>query len=164
MGVAASGKSTLAAALTDATGWPYLEGDDYHSDANVKKMSGGTPLTNEDRIGWIENMTKAVRRSEHETVILSCSALNEFVRTRLQEGCARSVHWIYLDTSHQELTRRMQTRDDHFMTEDMLDSQLAAMDPPSDCLRLNGNQTVDNTLAEVKKFLEKTLRPKRDDL
>lgn len=157
MGVAASGKSTIASELSEAEGWKYLEGDEFHPEANVEKMAGGTPLTNKDREAWIDAMAEAVREYESGPVILSCSALNDFVRERLRTGCSRAVHWVYLDVSREELTRRMQARENHFMKEAMLDSQLAAMKPPEDCLRINGNQSVVAILEDVKSALKETL-------
>ncbi len=47
MGVAGSGKSTIAHALVALTGWQFAEGDDYHSEANRQKMHSGIPLTDQ---------------------------------------------------------------------------------------------------------------------
>jgi gluconate kinase len=51
----------------------------------------------------------------------------------------------------------MQARENHFMKETMLDSQLAAMEPPEDCLRINGDQFVEAILEDVKKALRGAL-------
>ena len=45
MGVSGSGKTTLGRRLAARLGCPLLEGDDFHSPANIKKMSAGKPLT-----------------------------------------------------------------------------------------------------------------------
>jgi len=150
MGVAASGKSTIASRLSSETGWPYLEGDDFHPEANLKKMSGGTPLTNKDRESWIDAMSEAVEQNENRSVILSCSALNAFVRNRLQDGCGRAASWVYLKVSRKELIRRMESRENHFMKETMLSSQLSALDPPEDCLEIDAEQSIENTLGQIK--------------
>lgn len=157
MGVAASGKSTLAAKISEEMGWPYLEGDDFHPPDNVEKMAGGTPLTNQDRIGWINAMATSVKEKQENIVILSCSALNAFVREKLRDGCARKVHWVYLEVSRAELTRRMQARENHFMKESMLDSQLAAMNPPPDCLHIDGDKQSDQVFRDVKIALREAL-------
>lgn len=157
MGVAASGKSTIASKLSEAEGWKYLEGDEFHPEANVKKMAGGTPLTNEDREAWIDAMADAVRKDKTDRVILSCSALNDFVRERLRTGCGRTVYWVYLDVSREELSRRMRARENHFMKESMLDSQLAAMEPPASCLRVNGDQSPERIVEVVNTALKEAL-------
>jgi len=49
MGVAGSGKSTIAAGLAEKLGVDFIEGDALHPQANVNKMAGGLPLTDDDR-------------------------------------------------------------------------------------------------------------------
>jgi carbohydrate kinase (thermoresistant glucokinase family) len=49
MGVSGSGKSTVGAALAARLGWPLVDADDLHPQANVEKMRAGIPLTDEDR-------------------------------------------------------------------------------------------------------------------
>jgi gluconokinase len=62
MGVAGSGKSTLAAALAEQLQRPWLEGDQFHSDANRRKMAQGEPLTDEDRASWLATLAEQLRR------------------------------------------------------------------------------------------------------
>ena len=38
MGVAGTGKSTVGRALADATGWAFLDADDFHPEENLQKM------------------------------------------------------------------------------------------------------------------------------
>ena len=49
MGVAGSGKSTIASLLAERLDWAYVDGDSFHPPANIAKMSAGTPLDDEDR-------------------------------------------------------------------------------------------------------------------
>ncbi|MEN8878349.1 MAG: gluconokinase, partial [Hyphomonas sp.] len=56
MGVAGSGKTSIAEALSKAEGWPFVEADDYHSAANKEKMASGTPLTDADRADWVRSL------------------------------------------------------------------------------------------------------------
>ena len=44
MGVSGSGKSTVGAALAEALGLPFYDGDDFHPQSNLAKMASGTPL------------------------------------------------------------------------------------------------------------------------
>lgn len=49
MGVSGSGKTTVGKLLSEQTGIPFFDGDDFHSTANIEKMKAGIPLTDEDR-------------------------------------------------------------------------------------------------------------------
>lgn len=154
MGVSGSGKSTVAQALSDMTGWPFLEGDDFHPAANVAKMAGGTPLTNQDREAWIEAMAETVRKTEPHTLLLSCSALNRFVRDGLENGCQRKVSWVYLKLSREALLNRLNNRADHFMKSDLLDSQIAAMEPPDNAIIFEADKPIDVLVTEIIKRIQ----------
>lgn len=49
MGVSGSGKTTVGTALANALGVEYAEADTFHPQANIDKMTAGTPLTDADR-------------------------------------------------------------------------------------------------------------------
>jgi len=149
MGVSGAGKSTLAKSLSEALDIPFLEGDDFHPTENIEKMAGGTPLTNDDRIAWIEAMGGAASEEKAAHIILSCSALNEFVRDSLARHTDRHIHWVYVKVSREELLRRLRTRDNHFMKDELLDSQLAAMEPPDNAIVINGNPSLSTCLDEA---------------
>ncbi len=53
MGVAGIGKSSVGRLLADHLGWTFGEGDDFHSGANVDKMSAGHELSDSDRLPWL---------------------------------------------------------------------------------------------------------------
>jgi len=54
MGVAGTGKSTVAGLLAERLNWELQEGDDLHPPANVAKMSAGIPLDDQDRWPWLD--------------------------------------------------------------------------------------------------------------
>jgi carbohydrate kinase (thermoresistant glucokinase family) len=60
---------------------------------------------------------------------LSCSALKRDYRTRLIRRPDR-VRLVYLCGDRDQIGRRMKSRRGHFMPVDLLDSQLAALEPP----------------------------------
>ena len=53
MGVAGSGKSTIAELIAHELGWTITEADDLHSPENVAKMAAGIPLNDTDREPWL---------------------------------------------------------------------------------------------------------------
>src|SRR4051812_37653211 len=82
MGVAGSGKTTIAAGLARRFGWTLLEGDSFHPVANVAKMSAGTPLTDEDRWPWLHAIAAAMDalQAQGQSAIVACSALKRAYR------------------------------------------------------------------------------------
>lgn len=64
MGVAGSGKTTIAAALAPRLGWPLAEADDFHPEAN---MASGRPLDDEDRWPWLSLIRSWMSEKAGET-------------------------------------------------------------------------------------------------
>jgi gluconokinase len=130
MGVSGTGKSTVAALLVKALGWPMAEGDDFHSAANVAKMHAGHPLTDADRLPWLQAISAWIGACETAGTggIITCSALKRSYRDLLRTGHP-DVRFICLVGSHDLLMSRLTNRSGHFMPASLLDSQLATFEP-----------------------------------
>lgn len=143
MGPAGVGKSTISAALSEAHGWPMIEADDYHPIENKEKMASGKPLTDEDRVTWIDELINAINRHEEPRVILACSALTPYVQGRLDSETDRPCHWVLPTLSRTVLEERLRERKGHFMPVSQIDSQLAALTPPKNATEVSADQTVE---------------------
>lgn len=132
MGVAGAGKSTLGSALSDALGWSFIEGDDFHPEANRAKMQSGVALTDDDRWGWLDALNAACLGpvSQGRSVVVACSALRRVYRERLVRGFEGLAWLVYLDVTEEEASRRVAARD-HFMPASLVPSQFEALQPPS---------------------------------
>lgn len=129
MGVCGCGKSTIAQKIAERLGWPLAEGDDFHPEANVAKMSSGTPLTDEDRWPWLDLIaawTKEQAQLDQSTVV-TCSALRRCYRDRLAATPGKT-YFVHLAGDRAVLASRMGARTDHFMPATLLDSQLATLE------------------------------------
>ena len=154
MGVAGSGKTTIASALAEKLGVPFVEGDSLHPAANVKKMASGTPLTDEDRWPWLRAIGERmeVERLTGHGVVVSCSALKHAYRDCLRKEVHGKVHFILLDGSRELITDRMKRRKAHFMPPALLDSQFATLEKPTPdehAVILDISHTVPNLLVEA---------------
>ena len=127
MGVAGSGKSTVAAALAARRGVRLIEADEFHSAANREKMAAGSPLTDDDRWPWLAALRQAMR-GEREAVV-ACSALKRAYRDALR--AAGDVGFVYLALERDEVVRRLAARRGHFMGTAMVESQFAALQAPA---------------------------------
>ena len=134
MGVSGSGKTTVGQLLASELGWELADGDDYHPAANVEKMRNGIPLTDADRAPWLETLRALIAGwiAAGKNVVLACSALKRAYRESLRVG--PEVQVVYLRGTPQLLTQRLRARAGHFMTERMLESQLAALEEPEDAV------------------------------
>jgi len=138
MGVAGSGKTTVAALLAGRLGASFAEGDDFHSPANVAKMAAGHPLVDEDRWPWLRGIRDwlAQELAEGRSAVVPCSALRRGYRELLEsaggDAAAGSVQFVHLTGSYELLRTRIQARAGHFMKPEMLDSQLSALEPLQD--------------------------------
>jgi gluconokinase len=130
MGVAGSGKSTIAAALSQQLGWACAEADEFHPQSNISKMTQGIPLQDEDRWPWLQEIRDwmtAQAAAGHSTV-LTCSALKQTYRHLLADAEGR-VLFVHLDGGADLISQRMQGREGHFMPPTLLPSQLATLEP-----------------------------------
>jgi carbohydrate kinase (thermoresistant glucokinase family) len=131
MGVSGAGKSVVGAALAQALGVRFVEGDDYHSAESVRKMASGTPLTDADRAGWLRALAALIAdaRADARGFVLSCSALTRGYRDVLRGGDAQ-LRFVFLRGDATLLAERMAARHGHFMPASLLASQLATLQEP----------------------------------
>ena len=129
MGVSGSGKSTLGAALAARLGCPFLEGDGFHSAANVAKMREGIALTDADRDGWLATLGQLLQ-AQPQGAVLTCSALKRTYRDRLRNACP-GLRFAFLDIDRASAAQRVAARaGTHFFSSSLVDSQFATLEPP----------------------------------
>jgi len=135
MGVAGSGKTTVARLFAKKTGAIFYEGDDFHPLENVAKMRAGIPLADADRKVWLQSLRKVIVRAlaRKECAALTCSALKAKYRDALAADDAR-VKWVHLTGPPALIAGRLKNRRGHFMPPALLASQLAILEPPADAL------------------------------
>lgn len=100
MGVSGSGKTTIGKKISKSLGWKFYEGDDYHPQKNVEKMSNGIPLNDEDRKPWLQNLSRIIAEmiNEKENAVITCSALKKIYRNIIKIN--DEVKFVYLKSSY----------------------------------------------------------------
>ena len=132
MGVSGCGKSTVGAQLAQALGVDFLEGDSLHPARNLALMAAGTPLTDADRADWLATIAGQLGAAQAagQGRVVSCSALKRRYRDQLRAACP-GLRFLHLHGTAPLLRRRLAARTGHYMPASLLDSQLAALQPPS---------------------------------
>jgi len=130
-GVAGSGKSTVGTMLASELGWPFADGDAFHSAAALAKMRSGVPLTDEDRAPWLLGCKEWMNETMDagESGVLACSALKRRYRETLLLGCP-SATIVFLEVSREVLAHRLHNRASHFFPVKLMKSQLDLVEPP----------------------------------
>ena len=150
MGVSGAGKTTVGQLLAEQLGWSFYDGDDYHPQANVEKMSRGIPLTDGDRALWLDRLRGLIDRllAEGESGVVACSALKRSYRRHLGRD-RPSVRFVYLQGSEFLIRERLEQRRGHFMEEDLLADQFETLEEPSDMLTVNVDQEPEEIVREI---------------
>jgi gluconokinase len=153
MGVSGSGKSSIGKLLSEKLSRPFYDGDDFHPKANVKKMSSGQPLNDEDRKEWLIALNKLAIEHRHKGAVIACSALKKNYRSLLRAGMGDCMMFVYLEGSFELIKSRLDKRKNHFMTAQLLQSQFDTLEAPSKAITVS----IDNTPAKMVREIIKKL-------
>ena len=138
MGVTGAGKTTVGNLLARKIGWRFYDADDLHPAANKEKMSHGIPLSDEDRLPWLNAVRALIEKclSEGTDAVIACSALRQAYRDVLLVDPAR-VKFVYLKGSKALIEHRLAQRTGHFMNKDLLQSQFETLEEPADAIAVD---------------------------
>lgn len=134
MGVQGAGKTTIGSLLARELNFEFQDADNFHSAANIDKMRRGIPLTDSDRAPWLAALHHAIEGWRHQkrNVVLACSALKAKYRFTLLVGS--DVRLVYLKTTFDVILNRLKLRHGHYAGENLLKSQFADLEEPTDAL------------------------------
>ena len=155
MGVTGSGKTTVGAMLSSALGWPFFDADNFHSPANVRKMSSGVPLTDKDRGPWLEELRALIYEHDvrGENGVLACSALKESYRMILSSGADLAI--VYLKADSKLIRGRLADRRSHYMPQHLIESQFVDLEEPEGAITIPAARRPDQIIMSIRSQLGK---------
>jgi gluconokinase len=154
MGVSGSGKSTVGAALAQRLRVPFADGDDFHPEANIAKMTAGIALDDDDRYPWLEAIGTWL--GEHpDGAVMGCSALKRKYRDQIRHH-ADGVAFLLLQGSPEVIRKRQASRPGHFMPASLLNSQFATLEqlaPDEYGVTIDVDQSIDAIVEDYVRWL-----------
>ena len=156
MGVSGSGKTVIGKALAPKINAEFIDGDNLHSQRNVDKMAAGIPLTDADRLDWLQLIAKVGR--EHAgngaNCIIACSALKKSYRDLLRVD-NQSIRFVYLKGSFDLIHDRIVKRAHQYMPSSLLQSQFETLEEPQanepDVFTVSIDQNIPEIVEEIVK-------------
>ncbi|WP_437678710.1 gluconokinase [Sorangium sp. So ce131] len=154
MGVSGAGKTTVGARLARDLGWVFVDADDLHPPANIEKMRSGKPLDDQDRAPWLAALAARIAQllDAGRDAVIACSALKAAYRAQLLVDPAR-MRVVHLTGDPALIAARLAARKAHFMPPGLLQTQLAALEPPEDAIRVDIDGTPDEIAAAIRRVL-----------
>ena len=101
-------------------------------------MGAGIPLTDADRWDWLIALkNEAIKQLQFSnTCVVTCSALKkkyrDVIRVANYEHPTVQIHFVYLKVDEEVLQKRVAARVGHYMKEEMVHSQMVALEEPDE--------------------------------
>lgn len=104
----------------------------FHPPANIKKMSAGIPLTDDDRWGWLNALRDAAVAAPGGAVV-ACSCLKKKYRNVMRNVSDDvQVRFVYLRLTSEVVMERVRGRKGHFFEATLVKSQFEALEEPGE--------------------------------
>ncbi len=122
----------------------------FPSESKYSQVIPGIALTDRDRLPWLTRLHDLIaeRLGSGQPAILACSALKKSYRDLLLQANPGTTI-VYLRGETDLIMGRLQARHNHFMNNDLLESQFEILEEPVDSLTLDISTDVDTIALKI---------------
>jgi len=152
-GVSGCGKSLIGNQLSKDLQYEFIEGDDFHSNENIKKMKNNIPLNDDDREAWLDQINNELNKLKNKNVVIACSALKEIYRKRLVKGIVAKIDWFCLKGTFDLIEKRLNNRGGHYFKSKLLKSQFDTIEYPDYCTFIDIIERPEKIVERIKSAL-----------
>lgn len=129
MGTAGTGKSEIGRRLAANLQCAFVEADELHTAENVEQMRKGIALTDVQRQPWLHAICDTALSVSTRPAVIACSALKRSYRD-LMRARLGAVRFLFLDGPAELIADRLLSRQGHFASVTLLESQLRTLERP----------------------------------
>jgi gluconokinase len=122
MGVQGSGKSSIGAQLANRLGVPFIDGDSLHPVSNKEWMASGRPLSDAQRLPWLQKIGERLASGTGAGIVVACSALKRSYRDVLRQQ-APSLLTVFARGDIGLVSSRISARRHEYMPRSLLETQ-----------------------------------------
>ena len=131
MGVQGSGKSTIGAQLAKRLGVSFIDGDSLHPVANREWMASGRPLSDAQRLPWLQKVGERLASKSGAGIVVACSALKRSYRDVLRQQ-APSLLTVFARGELGLVYARITARQHQYMPTSLLQTQFDDLEARAD--------------------------------
>ncbi len=155
MGVSGCGKTTVGEVLAGQLHWTFLDADNFHPPENKEKMRKAVPLTDDDRIPWLQALAARIVSANKtgENCVLACSALKRSYRQMIR-GEETNVNFVYLKGPEELIADRLEKRTHEYMNPALLKSQFNTLEEPNNAVYVTIDKGPDAIVSEIRRELQ----------
>ena len=128
----------------------FIEGDNFHSTDNIKKMKTNISLNDIDREKWLMSINNELKNNLDKDIVIACSVLKEDYRKKIISDINANIFWFCLKGEFKLIQERLKNRKNHFFQSDLLQSQFDIIEYPDYCNFINITESPQDIVKFIK--------------
>lgn len=157
MGVSGCGKNAVGEQVAALNNQVFVDADSFHDESAKQKMASGTPLTDDDRLPWLQRIQQflAMLLDNRQSCVLAYSGLKAAHREMFTQ-LGFELNIVHLSVAQEVIAARLAERENHFFDPTLLSTQFDALEIPSaseGVISINADKPLDEIVKEINQEL-----------